>query len=247
MTARRLLVTGTDTGVGKTFVTAALAAALTARGVRIAVAKPVETGCRLVDGELYAEDAATLRAAASLDVPIERVCPYRFADPLAPAVAAARAGSRIDADALVATLDDAARDVELLVIEGAGGLLVPIADRFSYADLAAALSAAVIVVVGSRLGALNHALLTIDALAARAIPVHGYVVNRLAPPGDLAVDTNTEALAALAPAPRLGDVPWHPEAAALLAALRAGGEAAVRARARASTVATRHLDLATIL
>ena len=109
--------------------------------MRIAVAKPVETGCRLVDGELYAEDAATLRAAASVDraararlpIPLPRPARARRSPPPAP-------GHASTLDALVATLDDAARDVELLVIEGAGGLLVPIAERFSYADLAAALS-----------------------------------------------------------------------------------------------------------
>jgi len=246
MSGRPLLVTGTDTGIGKTFATAAIAAALTARGLRVGVAKPVETGCRRVGGELYAEDAATLAAAAHLDVPIEQVCPYRFPDPLAPSLAAARAGATVAVETLRRTFTDAAARADVYLIEGAGGLLVPLTAAFTYADLARALDATVVVVVGSRLGALNHALLTFEALAARGITVCGYVLNRIVPPGDLAADTNAGELARLTTVRGLGELPWVPDAAALLQALREGGEAACRARETLGALAARHLDLTAI-
>lgn len=228
--ARIVLVTGTDTGIGKTLVSAAIAAALAARGVRIAVAKPIETGCASRDGELVPEDAVTLQQAARDPAALAEICPHRFPDPLAPALAAERVGTPVDVAVLVDHLRRRAARTDLLLIEGAGGLLVPITAEASFADLAAELRAVVVVVVGSRLGAINHALLTIEALRTRRIPLAGYVVNRLAPDDDLAVATNDDLLARLTPARRLGRLPYLPESAALLQDLRAGGAAAERAR-----------------
>jgi dethiobiotin synthetase len=232
-----LLVTGTDTGVGKTLVTAAIAAALAARGTRIGVAKPAETGCRLRGGVLYPEDAATLAAAAGSPEPLELVCPYRFADPLAPALAAERAGSTIDLDALVTALRQRAAALDLLLVEGAGGLLVPLTRSATYADLATALAAQVLLVVGSRLGAINHALLTLAALETRALPIRGYVLNRLNDDADLATETNGPLLRALTPVPCLGELPWLADAGALLSALRGEGDAGTRAGTGASATA----------
>jgi dethiobiotin synthetase len=222
---RIVLVTGTDTGVGKTLVSAAMAAAIAARGTRVAVAKPVETGCPARDGALVPEDAVALRSAAGDPAPLGDVCPHRFPDPLAPALAAARAGTAVDVAALVAHLEGRAAQADLLLIEGAGGFLVPITNELSFADLAIALGAAVVVVVGSRLGAINAALLTMEAVRARRLPLAGYVVNRLAPDDDLAVATNEPLLARLTREHCLGTMPFLPDAAALIAALRAGGAA----------------------
>lgn len=222
-----VLVTGTDTGIGKTLVTAALAAALARQGRRVGVVKPVETGCRPDP-----EDARTLAAAAGDTAPLADVCPYALPDPLAPALAAERAGVRIDVAALVAHVRRRAATVDVLLVEGAGGLLVPLTPDTSFADLAQRLDARVIVVVGSRLGAINHALLTLEALATRRIAVAGYVVNRLGPSDDLAIATNEPLLAALSTVPCLGIVPWIADAAALLAALRSGGAGSDLARAR---------------
>jgi dethiobiotin synthetase len=238
-----VLVTGTDTGVGKTLVGAAIAAALVARGARLGVAKPCETGCRLVDGALYAEDAVTLAAAADTRDAIELVCPYRFPDPLAPALAATRAGVAIDVAALVRTLAARAAGLDVLLVEGAGGVLVPLTHDTSFADLAHSLDASVLLVVGSRLGAINHALLSLEVLARRHTPVAGYVVNRLAPDGDLAVETNTGLLRSLTTARFLGDFPHLPDAAATLATLRAGGPGAEVARARLARHAQTNLEL----
>jgi len=238
-----LFVTGTDTGVGKTLVTAGIAAALRARGAAVGVAKPTETGCRREAGGLYAEDAATLAAAVEAREPLDEICPWRFADPLAPALAAERSGAAIDVDALVETLRRRGRTYDLLLIEGAGGLLVPLRERTTYADVAAALGAPVLVVVGSRLGAINATLLTLEVLAARGIAVAGYVVNRIAPSPDLAAATNGALLRRATPARCLGELPWVPDAAALLGALRRGGAPAATARATLAALATTHLDL----
>jgi dethiobiotin synthetase len=232
-----LLVTGTDTGIGKTVVTSAIAAALAARGVRVAVAKPAETGCAPDP-----EDALALRAAAGDPSPIEAICPWTLPDPLAPALAAARAGVRIDVDGLVAHLRTRAAAADVLLIEGAGGLLVPLHGTTTFADLASRLPARVVVVVGSRLGAINHALLTLEVLERRGIAIAGYVVNELGPRDDLAIATNDGLLRAMTAARHLGTVPWTPDAPALLASLRGDESAAADARARLGALGT-GLDL----
>ena len=238
-----VLVTGTDTGIGKTVVTSALAAALAARGTRVGVVKPVETGCPRHGDALLPEDATTLAAAAGDGSALDAICPYRLPDPLAPVLAAERAGVAIDVAALAALLRSRAATVDTLLVEGAGGLLVPLTRDTSFADLAARVHARVLVVVGSRLGAINHALLTLTALAARSLPIAGYVINRLGPSDDLAVATNEELLRGLTTVPCLGVVPWAPDAPAVLTRVRSGDARAVAAaRARLAELAAR-IDL----
>jgi dethiobiotin synthetase len=227
-----VLVTGTDTGIGKTVVTTAVAAALARRGRRVGVMKPAETGCAP-----HPEDALALAAAAGDAAELDDVCPYRLPDPLAPMLAAERAGVGIDVAALVARAERRAAAVDVLLVEGAGGVLVPLARDTTFADLAARLHARVLVVVGSRLGAVNHALLTFEALARRGLATVGYVVNRLGGDDDLAIATNERLLETLTRLPRLGTLPWlGEEPDRLLAALRAGGEPRDAARARLATL-----------
>ncbi len=240
-----LFVTGTDTGVGKTLVTAAIAAALAASGDRVDVAKPVETGCAPGPDGLLPADAVSLRAACGSETPLAAICPYRFADPLAPSIAAERARASIDLGQLAAQLR-ARGDATLLLVEGAGGLLVPLTSRLTFADLAHALAAPILLVVGSRLGALNHALLTLEVIRSRGLALRGYVLSRLAAPGDLAADSNAAVLAAAAAAPCLGELPWLPDAAELSAGLRGHADAVAGARARLADLARAHLDLARI-
>jgi dethiobiotin synthetase len=217
-----VLVTGTDTGIGKTVVTCAIAAALAARATRVGVVKPVETGCPRVGDELVPEDATALAAAAGDPAPLAALCPHRLPDPLAPALAAERAGIAIDVAALAAHVRARAAAVDVLLVEGAGGLLVPLTRAASFADLARLAGARVVVVVGSRLGAINHALLTLEALETRGLPTAGYVINRLGGDQDLAVATNDDLLRRLTAIPCLGVVPWTPNASAVLADLRSG-------------------------
>jgi dethiobiotin synthetase len=236
---RIVLVTGTDTGVGKTWVACGLARALRAAGLSVAVRKPAETGCgeapvsadsiahragvsvarSLVGAHLRPADAAALRDAAGGTERLDEVCPYRFAEPLAPAVAARRAGVTIDVAALVRDCRERAASADVLLVEGAGGLLVPLGDGATFADLARELAAAVIVVVGARLGAINHALLTIEAARARGLSVLGLVVNHFSATRDLATETLAETLAELGDVPLLATVSFRDDGTAALAEL----------------------------
>jgi dethiobiotin synthetase len=187
-----LFVTGTDTNVGKTFVSCALIHALRARGRRIAVMKPVETGV----GEV-AEDAAALRAAAEDPAPLERICPVRLRAPLAPSVAARLEGRTIDPDALARGIDERAAAADLLLVEGAGGLLVPIAGRFTFADLARRCRLPVLLVAANRLGTVNHAALTARVAASYDLDVRGFVLSQPAADTDQSAETNAGEIAAL--------------------------------------------------
>lgn len=205
---RAAFITGTDTGVGKTTVACGLAAALAARGVRVGVFKPAETGCPAgPDGRLQAQDGRRLRFFAGSDAPESDVCPYVLPEPLAPALAARRAGVGIDVETIAAACHRVAAAHDLTLVEGAGGLLVPLTDSLTFADLAVRLRLPVLVVVGSRLGAINHTLLTIRVARALGLTVLGYVVNFPVPSeSDLAAQTNIEVLAHWA-GPAFGVVP----------------------------------------
>jgi dethiobiotin synthetase len=207
---RGVLITGTDTGVGKTFVGCGLAAALTAQGKRVGVLKPVETGCALHNGELYPEDALRLAAFARSPLSIERLCPYRFAPPVAPGVAAEMAGVPIDPQRIRALFAQSLAQDDVTLVEGAGGLLAPLVGRYTFANLARELDVPVLVVVGSKLGALNHTLLTLCCAQAMGLRVAGYVVNHPAAMSALAMQTNIQVLARVTDVPCLGVVPFTP-------------------------------------
>ncbi|HXQ22511.1 MAG TPA: dethiobiotin synthase [Candidatus Acidoferrales bacterium] len=203
-----IFVTGTDTGVGKTTVACGLAAALRSRGLAVGVFKPAETGCpSKADGSLEPEDARRLQffAGSRLDVP--GICPYALPEPLAPSVAAQRAGVRIDLQVLEQAYRAIAAEHDITLIEGAGGLLVPITASATYADLAARLDVPVLVVVGSRLGAINHALLTLRHAQAIGLRTLGYVINFLGAQPDAAAETNVNVLTDWV-GPPLGIVPY---------------------------------------
>lgn len=188
-----VVVTGTDTGVGKTFVTCALATALRARGRRVAVMKPIETG---VDGE--PEDASRLRAAAADPAPLDAICPYRFRAPLAPAMAARAEGATIDVPDLVARARRRAAEADVLLVEGAGGLLVPITTASTFLDFAMTLGGGVLVVAANRLGTINHSALTIRVATAAGLRVRGVVLSQPASDTDGSAATNAEMIALVA-------------------------------------------------
>jgi dethiobiotin synthetase len=187
-----LFVTGTDTGVGKTFVACAIAHALRARGRRVGVVKPVETG---VDGE--PEDACRLRAAAGDASSLDDVCPYRLRAPLAPAVAARLEGVTIDVDRIAGLIARRASAVDVLLVEGAGGLLVPITGTTTYLDLAVRLRAPLLIVAANRLGTVNHCALTARVAAAAGVEVRGFVLSQPAPETDASAETNADTIATL--------------------------------------------------
>jgi len=179
---RGCFVTGTDTGVGKTVVGQALVRALRARGVDVGVLKPIETGV----GAAGPLDAMALRDAAGVSDSLDDVCPQRFALPAAPTVAAEAEGRRVDLRAVDRAFTRIAECHAFIVVEGAGGLLVPVAEGVSMGDLAARLSLPVIVVARAALGTINHTLLTLEAAAARGLDVLGVVISHadgaLSPP-----------------------------------------------------------------
>ncbi len=202
-------VTGTGTGVGKTFIACGIAAALHARGVRVGVMKPVETGCG-PPGARRPRDAAALRAAAGSALALDRICPWQLEAPLAPDVAARLEGNRVDATRIVSVYREIEQAHDLTLVEGAGGLLVPIDGRYTMADLVRDLDLPLLVVVDSKLGAINHTLLTLEAAAVRGLSVIGYILNRAAPDDDAATMTNADLLARSTGVPCLGAVAWAP-------------------------------------
>lgn len=209
--SKSIFVTGTDTSIGKTEVACAIAAALDARGIDVGVYKPAETGCAEGgDGSLVGEDCLRLAAAAGERQSPSDVASYLFRLPAAPLVAAEAAGATIDPEVLVADCKRVVGQHEITLIEGAGGLLVPIAEGFTYADLATRLASPVLCVVGSRLGCINHALLTFAALEARGLEVLGYVVNTLAPGNEAFAEarSNRATIARFSDLPALGLLPY---------------------------------------
>ena len=173
-----------------------IAAALRQSGCRVGVFKPSETGCLPgPDGQLQANDALRLRFFAGSALDLRTICPYPLREPLAPLLAARHEGVRIDVDEICRIHASIAAAHDLTLIEGAGGLLVPLAPGVTFADLAARLAVPLLVVVGSRLGAINHALLTMRYARSMGLHVLGYIVNFLKPEADLAERTNIEVLA----------------------------------------------------
>jgi dethiobiotin synthetase len=194
-------VTGTDTGVGKTLAAAALCLREREAGRTVLYAKPVQTGLQKAE----AGDAAFVAAAASVPV----VECLRFPDPLAPAVAAERVGAVIDVEGLLADLAKASDGFDRVVVEGAGGLLVPISDDVTMADLADRLGAGLVVVTRPALGTLNHTALTLEAARSRALPVDGLIVSGWPADPGVTEQTNLERLSAMAPV--LGLLPAYPD------------------------------------
>jgi dethiobiotin synthetase len=208
----RLGVTGTDTEIGKTVVSCALAAIARARGLRRAVMKPLETGVLArtrVDGPSMRSDAERLRSAAGVDDPIERIRPIALVEPLAPMVAARRAGLTLD----LAMLDEAyatlGADRDVIIVEGAGGLLVPITPSVHFGDLFARWHCDLVVVAGNRLGVINHTLLTVQAAEAAGLRVRAIVLTSLTGrDASVAEATNFDALVGLLPHIRCYRFPW---------------------------------------
>ena len=174
-----LFVTGTDTGVGKTRVSTALLHALAKHHGRVVGMKPVAAGTELINGVQANEDVLALRAASTCAVPPELDNPVLLPDPVSPHIAAARAGVRIDITHIVDCHRTLATLADAVVVEGAGGFLVPLSTTETGADLAQALSLPVLLVVGLRLGCLNHALLTAEAIRARGLTLAGWVANHV--------------------------------------------------------------------
>jgi dethiobiotin synthetase len=202
-----LFITGTDTGVGKTLVSAALLHALSRHHARVVGMKPVAAGTEeCADGVPANDDVLALRAASTCAVPPGLDNPVLLPDPVSPHIAAARAGIRIDIAHLVACHQALAQLADAVVVEGAGGFHVPLSATETGADLAQALGLPVVLVVGLRLGCLNHALLTAEAIRARGLTLAGWVANQV-DPAMLAQDDNIAFLQQRLQAPLLARIP----------------------------------------
>lgn len=208
MTQRRFFITGTDTAVGKTLVTAALLLNARAFGLGAVGVKPVSAGCARVDGRLVNDDALLLQKYSSVPLDYDQVNPVALEPAMAPHIAAARAGVSLDAATLAAHVSRVdAEGYDVVLVEGAGGWLVPLNDRESMADLATWLGYPVILVVAMRLGCLSHALLTAAAIKAAGLTLAGWVANATGPAMD-GFDENLQALEQRLPALRLGTLPY---------------------------------------
>jgi dethiobiotin synthetase len=207
MTSRRgYFITGTDTGVGKTAVTLGLMAHLQAQGKIVAAMKPVASGCERTATGLVNEDALQLQRQSSVALPYALVNPYAFEPSVAPHIAAARLGVTIAIDTICSAFDKIAGMADCVLVEGVGGWQVPLNDDETLVDLARALNLEVILVVGIRLGCLNHALLTAESIVANGCAATGWVANRL-PPGADSAQENINTLKSRLLLKFLGEVP----------------------------------------
>lgn len=204
---RGILITGTGTGIGKTFITCGLAAALSQRGIRVGVMKPIETGCKEQNGILAPADAIQLKFFSKCKSPIEIISPCRYRAPRAPWVAALEEGQEVDISLLEKTYQGISSNHDLTLVEGAGGIMVPIHKDFNFADLAQKWGLSVVLVTTAKLGTLNQTLLSLEYLHSKNLNVLGYVVNTHEhTPSDL-VSSNLSAFERLVCEPFLGQVP----------------------------------------
>jgi len=201
--SQAFFLTGTDTEIGKTFITCALLHRARQLGLRAAGIKPVAAG---TDAAGRNEDVENIRAASNVALPREVINPCCLSAAIAPHLAAAEEGVTIDFAPILAACASAIQQTDLLIVEGVGGFRVPLGVDHDGADLAVALALPVILVVGLRLGCLNHALLTADAIAARGLTLAGWVANRI-DPDMLRAEDNIAALRERLGAPLLGSVP----------------------------------------
>ena len=207
MAKQQFFIAGTDTDVGKTVVTAALLEAANRQGLRTLGMKPVAAGCEPSDQGLRNEDALLIQQAMSESLPYEQLNPVALAPAIAPHIAAQQAGLQLQADRLAGYCRGVmAQPADFLLIEGAGGWRVPLNERETLADLAIGLQLPVILVVAMRLGCINHALLTAEAIAGDGLPLAGWVANTTGNTMSCYRD-NIQTLQSLLDAPLLGEVP----------------------------------------
>jgi dethiobiotin synthetase len=230
-----LFVTGTDTGVGKTVVACGLAAALRARGSDVGAMKPIATGGIERDGRLVSPDALALQEAAAFADPIDLINPICLRAPIAPIIAAREEGCRIDLSRATAAFDTLCRRHAFMLVEGIGGIAVPLTEAASVADLAARWRLSLLIVARPALGTINHTVLTAAFARQRGCQVAGVVFSYGSPAaGDASERTNARAVAEFADVRFLGALPWHP-------ALREGSHSI------AASLCEEHLDLDALL
>lgn len=204
---KRWFITGTDTEVGKTVASGALLQAASATGLRTAGYKPVASGCDITPEGVRSSDALALQRYSNLPLSYQQVNPLAFVEPTSPHIISAEEDRPITFAALSAGLRALEQQAEWILVEGAGGWLTPLSETQTYADWVEAEQLPVILVVGIKLGCINHALLTAEAVTARGLHLAGWIANQIQPPGK----RHAEYMASLCqriPAPLLGELPW---------------------------------------
>lgn len=186
-------ITGTDTGVGKTYMACKLIRHYVGLGYRVVGMKPVAAGCSLENGVWVNEDVQLLTQASNVQAPPALINPYCFHAPIAPHIAAEQAGVAIELDVILKAYTALTQLADIVVVEGAGGLLVPLNADKTMADLAALLNIPMLLVVGMRLGCINHSLLTVEVMQARQLPLHAWLANAI-DPGMLNAEENLQTL-----------------------------------------------------
>ena len=205
---RGFFFTGTDTGVGKTLIAGAIAKALTDAGKRVGVMKPLESGCRRDHGQLIPEDALFLKKMSGAADDLSLVCPYALARPLAPGIAAAKEQVAISLETIAAAFARIAARHDLVLVEGAGGLMVPVTQEHLTVDLIRLLGLPLIIVARAALGTINHTLLTVKQAQREGLAVHGIILNKTSPEPDESEETNPGVIEKFSTVRLLGVVPY---------------------------------------
>lgn len=211
-----IFVTGTDTNVGKTAVAAGIAGALRNKGYSVGVMKPVQSGAALRNGKLYSQDAEFMIKAALANDEEGLVCPVLLKEALAPGVAAKMEGKNIDIELIKNAYIELEKRHDIVVVEGAGGIAVPLKDSFLISDLVSLLGVPAIIVARAGLGTINHTFLTVEHAKNSGIPIIGVIINTPylntgINKGGLAEETNPEVIEELTGVPVLGIIPHDPE------------------------------------
>ena len=203
-------ITGTDTDVGKTYIASALIKHFCKQGLLTVGMKPVAAGAELVNGRLLNSDVTELIKAGNVDADLALINPYVFPPAIAPHIAAEQAGVSVSLDNIQQAFDVLQAKADVVVVEGAGGFRVPINRQETMADLAVKLNLPIILVVGVRLGCINHALMTAGSIRAAGLNLVGWVANRI-DPNMPAIEENIATLKAMLKAPCIADVAWGEE------------------------------------
>lgn len=207
-----IFITGTDTGVGKTYVAVGLIEAFRKMGFYVCPMKPAETGCKIENGKLIPQDTFKIIEASGAKEPLEIINPYRFKFPLAPAVAAEIERRKIDKKKILSSYNYLSCKYDFTIVEGAGGIMVPLYKEYLFLDLVEELNIPLIIVSRPGLGTINHTLLTIEAVKSRGINIIGVVINYADNvKKGLAEKTNPEVIEELGGVPVLGVVPYSPK------------------------------------
>ncbi len=208
MQTQSYFITGTDTDVGKTYIASSLIRHFAQMNVNVLGMKPVAAGCELVNGQLLNGDVSQLLQASNIKAPLALINPYAFQAAIAPHIAAKQAGVTVSLEVIATAFKQLTQLADVVIVEGAGGLCVPLNECETTTDLVVKLNLPVILVVGMRLGCINHALLTVQAIQARGLTLTGWVANQVS--GEMtAYQENFDTLKQMIAAPCLAQVKWN--------------------------------------